>query len=207
MKTTVYIDGFNLYYGALRGTSYKWLDPMALCRVMIPTNQVTKIKYFTARVSPRPSDPDQPNRQNIYLRALRTIPGLEIYFGHFLSHVVSMPLANPGPGQSPFVKVIKTEEKGSDVNLATQLLVDAWSGAFDCAVIISGDSDLKSPVQVTMDRFHKAVGILNPQKIECKELHAIARFYKHIRPSAIQSSQFPAMLTDGIGNFNKPPSW
>ncbi len=71
MKTTVYIDGFNLYYGALKGTAYKWLDPLALCKIMIPDNEVTSIKYFTARVSPRPNDPDQPTRQNTYLRALR----------------------------------------------------------------------------------------------------------------------------------------
>jgi len=207
MKTFVYIDGFNLYYGALKGTMYKWLDPVALCRVMIPKNQVAKIKYFTARVSPRASDPDQPTRQNTYLRALRTIPNLEIYFGYFLSHVVSMPLANPIAGQDPFVKVIRTDEKGSDVNIATELLADAWSNAFDCAVVISGDSDLKAPIRMALERFHKSVGVLNPQKRECKALKATARFYKQIRESALQSSQFPTVLTDGMGTFHKPPSW
>lgn len=150
MKTSVYIDGFNLYYGSVKGTPYKWLDPVALCRVMIPRNDVTSIKYFTARVSPRPDDPDQPTRQNIYFRALRTVPHLSIFYGHYLSHIVRMHLAHPQQGQDPFVEVIKTEEKGSDVNLATQLLVDACAGTFDCAVIISGDSDLKSPVQMVM---------------------------------------------------------
>ena len=62
MKTFVYVDAFNLYYGAVKGTSYKWLDILALCRVMIPKNDVVCIKYFTARVQPRQNDPDQPNR-------------------------------------------------------------------------------------------------------------------------------------------------
>lgn len=207
MKTSVYIDGFNLYYGALKNTPYKWLDPLALCRVIIPSNNIISIKYFTAKVTARPDDPDQPTRQNTYLRALRTVPNLTIFYGHYLSHVVWMPLAYPQPGLSPFVEVIKTEEKGSDVNLATQLLVDACAGRFECAVIISGDSDLKAPVKMVREIYHKTAGVLNPQKKPCKALQEVASFYKQIRESAVQSSQFPPVLTDGIGSFHKPASW
>ena len=148
MKTSVYVDAFNLYYGALKDTPYKWLDLNALARSLLrPENNVTRIKYFTAKVQPRPSDPDQPTRQQVYLRALKTIPHVEVFFGHYLSHVVWMPLAFPVAGEKPFAQVIKTEEKGSDVNLASHLLIDAMDGTFDCAVIISGDSDLRTPVQ------------------------------------------------------------
>jgi hypothetical protein len=51
-----------------------------------------KINYFTARVIPRPNDPDQAVRQEIYLRALATNPKIAIHFGHFLSHAVTMPV-------------------------------------------------------------------------------------------------------------------
>jgi uncharacterized LabA/DUF88 family protein len=207
MKTFVYVDAFNLYYGAVKDTPYKWLNLDALCRVMIPKNTVACIKYFTARVQPRREDPDQPTRQAVYLRALQTIPNLQIVFGHYLSHVVWMPLAHPVPGQKPFVQVIKTEEKGSDVNLATHLLVDAFKGALDCAVIVSGDSDLRTPIQIVLSHFHKTVGVLNPQKTPCKALQSVARFYKHIRESALQASQFPPVLTDARGDFHKPRSW
>jgi len=207
VKTAVYIDGFNLYYGALKDTPHKWIDPLALCRIMLPSNTIIFLKYFTARISVRPDDPNKQTRQETYLRALRTVPNLSIYYGHYLSHAVWMPLAHPQPGMKPFVEVIKTEEKGSDVNLATQLLVDACSNAFECAVIISGDSDLKAPVQMVIDRYHKTVGVLNPQKNPCKALQGVARFYKHIRPAALQNSQFPLVLTDGIGSFHKPASW
>jgi uncharacterized LabA/DUF88 family protein len=207
MKTFVYVDAFNLYYGAVKGTSYKWLDIQALCRVMIPKNDVVCIKYFTARVQPRQNDPDQPNRQLMYLRALQTIPNFQIVFGHYLSHVVWMPLAVPQPGQKAFVQVVKTEEKGSDVNLASHLMLDAFDNAFECAVVISGDSDLKTPVAVVANRFHKTVGVLNPQKTPCKALESTARFYKHIREAALQASQFPPSLTDARGMFHKPPSW
>ena len=207
MKTIVYVDAFNLYYGAVKGTPYKWLDLQALCRVMLPRNKVTCIKYFTARVQPRSDDPDQPNRQRLYLRALQTLQNLQIIYGHYLSHVVWMPLAAPIPGQKPFVHVIKTEEKGSDVNLASHLLMDAFTNSFDCAVIISGDSDLRTPIHMVLNCFHKMVGVLNPQQRPCKALENIASFYKHIRESAIQASQFAPVLTDSQGTFHKPPTW
>jgi hypothetical protein len=56
----VYVDGFNLYYGALKGTPYKWLDIRKLCELLLPNNHINQIKYFTAMVSARPHDPDQP---------------------------------------------------------------------------------------------------------------------------------------------------
>jgi hypothetical protein len=65
-------------------------------------------------------------RQQVYLRALETIPGLSIDYGHYLSHVTRMPLAQPRRGGARTVQVVKTEEKGSDVNLATYLLLDAF---------------------------------------------------------------------------------
>ena len=70
MNTNVYVDAFNLYYGCLRGTPYKWLDLAALCRVMLPKDNIRQIKYFAARVDSRPGDPGQRERQSFYLRAL-----------------------------------------------------------------------------------------------------------------------------------------
>lgn len=207
MKTMVYVDGFNLYYGAVKGTPYKWLDLMALCRVMIPSNTVIGIKYFTARIQGRPGDVTQQMRQLVYLRALQTLPNLQIIFGHYLSHVVNMPLVQPLPDGRRFIDVIKTEEKGSDVNLATHLLVDAFDNAFECAVVITGDSDLKAPVQFVQTKFRKPVGVLNPQKTACKTLQNTARFYKHIREAALKVSQFAPGLTDKQGPFHKPATW
>jgi hypothetical protein len=69
VRTVVYVDGFNLYYGALKGTPYRWLDLERLCRLLLPSNDVQRINYHTAPVAPRPDDPKQPVRQQIYLRA------------------------------------------------------------------------------------------------------------------------------------------
>jgi hypothetical protein len=115
------------------------LNIFRLCQLLLPKNQIVKIKYFTAMVAARPSDPDQPNRQQLYLRSLRTIQGLEIIYGHFLEHEVLMPAAKHASVKHKYVRVIKTEEKGSDVNIAAHLINDGYKGLYEVAVIISNE--------------------------------------------------------------------
>ena len=72
MRTYVYVDGFNLYYGALKGTAWKWLDlPALFAAVLQPHHDILAVKYFTARVSGTPADQSKPQRQDVYLRALQ----------------------------------------------------------------------------------------------------------------------------------------
>ena len=209
MRTRVYIDGYNLYYACLRRSPYKWLNIHALASGLLPRNQIDKVRYFTAQVSARPHDPDQPQRQQTYFRALATIPEIEIHFGHFLTHEVSMPDAAAwNAGRYRAVKVIKTEEKGSDVNLATHLLMDAVDNLFDVAIIVSNDSDLKEPITQVSRRFGKKIGILAPQGARIsRALLPLANFIKHVRPGALANAQFPIQMSDAVGEFQKPPSW
>lgn len=205
MKANIYVDGFNLYYGAVKGTLYRWLDIAALCRLLLPGDQVHQIKYFTALVHPRPTDPDQRVRQETYLRALQTIPNLSIIYGFFLTHEVTMPLAGAAGG---YARVIKTEEKGSDVNLATHLLVDGFQNDYELAVVISNDSDLLLPIRILTEKLGKPVGLLNPQKKHpSAALSPYARFVKQIRTGALSKCQFPPTLTDHNGTFAKPATW
>jgi uncharacterized LabA/DUF88 family protein len=207
MKTNVYIDGFNFYFGAVKGTPYKWLNPAEMCRLLLPGHQINRIKYFTARVVARPHNPQQPARQAVYFRALQTIPNLSIIYGTFLSHVVEMPRADSQTSPPPLVRVIKTEEKGSDVNLATHLLKDGYSGDFDCAVIVSNDSDLVEPVKVVRYDLGKVVGVLYPHMRASWELRQHATFIKQIRKGVLAASQFPPVLRDAQGTFHKPATW
>jgi hypothetical protein len=110
VRTFVYIDGFNLYYGSVKDTPYKWLDPKKFFKIVLhPKHSIESIKYFTALVSSPPYDPQKTTRQQVYLRALKTyIPEIEIFYGHFLSNPVNAPLANPTKNQK-FAYVIKTE--------------------------------------------------------------------------------------------------
>ena len=196
MKTNVYVDGFNLYYGAVRETPYKWLDLGELCRLLLPQNQINRIRYFTALVESRPYDPQQPQRQQTYLRALRTIPNLTIHEGRFLASSVRMPLADPKPGAPRIVVVLKTEEKGSDVNLASLMLVDGFEGDYELAVVISNDSDLQTPIQIVRDHLDLKVGVLNPHRHLSWPLRTACTFYKPIRTGVLKASQFPSTLED-----------
>jgi uncharacterized LabA/DUF88 family protein len=207
MRTNVYVDAFNLYYGCLKGTPYRWLDLEALCRRLLPNDEINRIRYFTALVSARPDDPQEPQRQLTYLRALRTIPNLSIHTGHYLSHPVRMRLANPPPGGPATVEVIKTEEKGSDVNLATYLLLDAFKEDCQAAVVISNDSDLKEPITVAQRELGLIVGIINPHPPQRRSRALQPTFFKQIRESALRTCQFPRVLTDTDGKIHKPARW
>lgn len=204
-KTIVYVDGFNLYYGALKRTPYKWLDLAALCRQLLPRDDIVAINYYTALVSARPGNPSAPNDQQIYLRALRTVPNLSITLGHFLTHSVQMSLSGASPTKRVWVN--KTEEKGSDVNIAAHLVRDACLKRFDVAVLITNDSDLAEPVRVVRQEFGMPVGILNPHQHHSVQLKRLATFLKRIRQSHLLASQFPPDLTDSKGAFHKPPNW
>lgn len=209
MTTHVYIDGFNLYYGCLKGTQHRWLELEALCRRLLPKDRVTRIRYFTAMISARPDDPHGPTHQETYLRALRTLPLVSVHLGHFLTSVVTMPVANPRPGAPRTVRVIKTEEKGSDVNLASLLLLDAFRRMCDTVVIVSNDSDLAEPVRIARHELGMTVGVVNPHpaRRRSRELGAEAHFFKQVRASALSASQLPATLSDARGSFHKPRNW
>lgn len=208
MQTWVYIDGFNLYYGAVKDTPYKWLNPYVLCSWLLPSHQISKIKYFTARVSARHDDPDKPTRQQIYLRALSTLPDIEIIFGRFLSHDVMMPLAQPTPDGPRFAKVIKTEEKGSDVNIAAHLINDGYKKQYETAAIVTNDSDLLEPIRIVRQELGIPVGVLNPHRNPTSRVLAQqASFVRQIRQGTLAVSQFPEVLTDAHGVFHKPTGW
>jgi hypothetical protein len=148
-KTFVYVDGFNLYYGCLKNTPYKWLNIQLLCELLLPHNDIRKIYYFTARVGGTQSDPDKPQRQLTYVRALKTLPSIEIIDGHFIRDKMIFEKAD---GTGP-VEVIRTKEKATDVNLASQLLWDAHCNSFETAVLITGDSDFVAPISMVKHRF------------------------------------------------------
>ena len=221
-------------------------------------NQINTIKYFTAQVSARPEDPQQPMRQQTYFRALKTIPGLEIICGQFKTRKTKMPLVNEQTDNShrpnnnilvcrthndgteppekirqhlyysasdlrhadvdaifaPFPNdkiqtayVLRTDEKGSDVNLATHLLYDAFKGEFDVAVVVSNDSDLCEAIRLTIS-LGKNVGVFIPQQRSAsRDLLSVATFSKPIRAGALNASSFPPVMRDSIGEFHKPDGW
>ena len=93
-RASVYVDGFNLYYGALRGSPFKWLNPIQLTALLLSRDWASRrLRYFTARVSGW-FDPRAPAKQQIYLKALITEPEVKVHNGHFLAKRAWRPLAN-----------------------------------------------------------------------------------------------------------------
>ena len=169
----VYIDGFNLYYGCRElvrdqapGISWKWLDVEALSLAVIRTAwsnaELQAVQYFTARVRPRRAGDGAPDRQDAYIRALQR-RGVEVIPGRFLQKTKTRPLvSNP----KRMVEVHDTEEKGSDVNLATRLVADYFlrTGEYDAAVVVSNDSDLEMPIRLLRDQ-GLPVGVVDPSPV------------------------------------------
>jgi uncharacterized LabA/DUF88 family protein len=205
--THVYVDGFNLYFGALRGTPYRWLDPRRLCGLLLPEHRIEHVKYFTAHVVPRPHNPLKPRRQQTYLRALKTLPGLEIILGSYVNRVMRFPLAHiPWHEPPQYVDVRRSIEKGSDVNLAVHFVNDAHLGRFESGVIISNDTDLIEAVRIVKG-LGKQVGVLSPCKQPNQSLMREATFVKVIRGGVLAASWSPVVLSDEKGPLHKPESW
>lgn len=200
-RTIVYIDGYNFYYGAIRKTSYKWTDLEALCRLLLPEDRIVKIRYFTARVQDRPDDLQKSVRQQTYLRAIDTQSLIETHFGHFITRPVRLPLVEPPSTGSRFAEVFRTEEKGSDVNLATYLLLDAFKNRCEIAVVVSNDSDLAEAIRVAQSELGVQVGLINP-------LHELpCRFFRQIPKRALAEAQLPDIVRDAQGEIRKPAGW
>lgn len=216
LQTIVYIDGFNLYYGACRHPGRRWLDLSALSARLLPQDEVLEIAYCTANVKRDPKDPQKQERQRIYHSALRTIPNLNIHLGRFIPKEVKGHLVQPQPPE-PQTAVVETyEEKGTDVNIASLLLKDGYEGRFESAALISNDGDLKMPVHIVRTHLGLPVTVINPILSPHKKrsaalspdpLPANASFIQ-LRAIDIESSQFPTEMTSRKGGrLVKPEGW
>lgn len=200
-RTNVYVDGFNFYYAAFHEARaalpqrLKWLDLRRLCENALPRNDIFRIHYFTAKVTSTASDPGRPARQEAYLRALRTVPDLTIHYGQFVVNQKYLKAVDPAEGQAKRPLVFVPEEKGSDVNLASHLIIDACRGAYDVAVVVSNDSDLKEPVRLVREEIGKAVGVLrvDAEPRGCV-FHDMVDFIRPLRISHFENSQFPDVV-------------
>ncbi|HLP71815.1 MAG TPA: NYN domain-containing protein [Bacteroidales bacterium] len=199
-RVIVYIDGFNLYFGLLEAgfSNCKWLDLRKLVQNLKQSNQeIIEIKYFTSRVS---NDPDKQKRQTTYIEALESV-GIKIYFGHYQSDRTECRLCgNIWPVY---------HEKMTDVNIATQMLLDAYQDRFDVAMLISGDSDLVPPMRAIHEVFSKKrVFVAFPPKRHNSSVALIAKGSLTIGRKKLVDSQFETEVRKKDGFLlRKPKEW
>lgn len=207
LVTTVYIDGFNLYYGAVKNTRHKWLNLQYYFTSILPKDNVTKIKYFTAMVK----GPTRPN-QVVFLSAVILLPKVEIIMGLFKEKRVQCKhSACIMPGRRRF----KThEEKRTDVNIASHMLDDAYQGGVEHQVLVTGDSDLVPTLKLIRQRFPSVritvvVPANDPNRakgaVELRgEAHAAFVMPEHM----LSRCQFPQRFTLPDGTVvEKPSAW
>jgi hypothetical protein len=205
-RTIVYVDGFNFYYGAVRGTPFKWLNLERLFDLLRPHDTVVKIQYFTALIDGR----TRPN-QETYLRALSTLPRINIVLGKFKKKWVKCASTSCSFAGDRFFQV--PEEKRTDVNIAVVLLDDAYQNACEHSIVVSGDSDLVPAVSLLKVRFPKKkvtvyVPSRNPKRGAAVELRSVADQHRTLPLNLLPFSQFPDSLPDGTGSLiRKPASW
>lgn len=226
MRAIFYIDGFNFYYLRTKDQpQYKWLNMKALADNIVPADtDVQKVKYYTAPVSGK-IDHDAPHRQSKLFSALRTVPEISIYLGKFLysekwSGLVHPPQAKPNgyawtlPAPN-VVKVKKTEEKGSDVNLGVHLVRDAFVDAFDIAYVITNDTDLVEPIRIVTEEVGKQVCIVAPRRqrgrsvpMPSPTLEAAATSKHYIDDKELAASLFPPVIKrKGKSDIHRPDDW
>ena len=104
-------------------------------------------------------------------------------------------------------EILDTEEKGSDVNLASYLLLDGFDDEYELAVVVSTDSDLVLPIRMARSRLGKQVGVFDPSRRRSFELHGAASWYRPLRQGPLSASLFPDTLSDSKGALAKPAGW
>ena len=218
----IYVDAFNLYYGSLRGTSFKWLDLEALFDRLLPDFDVISIYYFTARLreNANPRDPDAPNRQKTYLKALSTLKRVKVVYGNFLvlpswapkrrrSRIAGFKLPKSWSfGRN--TRIWKVEEKGSDVSLGSRMTIDASNQKADLYVMVSSDSDLAPTIDMILSETDARIAHCPPRPNKSKRLSACDFVFTiRISHGALRDSQLPTeiVLPNSGAKISAPISW
>lgn len=163
-----------------------------------PIQTVESVKYFTARVA---QPPDKQKRQATFIEALETLPGITIFFGKYQ--------LNPRQCHHCGHQDTVPNEKMTDVNIAVEMLSDAFLDRFDTALLISADSDLVAPLKRIRELFpSKRIVIAFPPKRSSKELKNVAHAYFTIGREVIAKSVLPQEVRKADGYILKcPESW
>jgi hypothetical protein len=200
-RVIAYVDGFNFYFGlkASKWERYLWLNYQQLVNNLLrPNQQLVFMKYFTTRIS---APLDKRKRQTDYIEALETLPDFRIYYGKYQM--------NPRHCRKCGFRDLVPNEKMTDVNIATELIVDAFQDRFDTALLISADSDLIGPVVSVRKLFPmKRLVIAFPPQRYSEELKKVASAYFTVGRAEIAKSLFPLKVVKADGYVLQcPATW
>lgn len=197
-RVIVYIDGFNLYFGLMEKgwRKYLWLDLKKFSNsLLLPEQKLIHTKYFTSRVTKPVS---KQRRQSTFIDALNMLTEFSIFYGRYQAQVRTC--ENCG-----FTSFISNEKK-TDVNIATELLVDAFQDNFDTAILVSADADLTAPVVAIRRLFpSKTIVVAFPPKRDSYELRNVASTYYFISEHNFHGNLLPDEVKTVSGYILKRP--
>ena len=231
LRTRIYVDGYNFYYGCLKGTPFKWLDLMVLFERWVLPSAATgsgsrssqllplAINYFTADILEKAARaPDSVSSQSRYHTALKKlypdrIKCIKGYYSLIESKAKIVDAEEPAkwPRDCQEILVWKLEEKQSDVSLALQAYHDAITGAVDQVVIVTNDTDIAPALEMIRCHTQATIGLIVPtrdgQRIPNAELENRAHWVRtHITEEELRNSQLPRVIA-GKRPTVKPESW
>ena len=203
-RVGAYVDGFNLYYGlkSKGWRRYYWLNiHQLMLNLLEPGQRLVFTKYFTSRVSSTPEDPEKNKRQSEFIEALLTVPEVQVFYGQYM-------LKSQSCNRCGFVGSV-SNEKMTDVNIAVEMLTDAFQDRFDMALLVSADSDLSAPVSRIREIFpRKRVVVAFPPDRVSKRLRQLADAYFTIGREKLERSQFPNVVVKPDGfRLHRPVRW
>ena len=216
LRARVFVDGFNFDYAAFgkgRGkyAQFRWLDLPRFFDILLRDLEVTYVRYFTAKIRPapwKPADLGATMRQERYLAALRSLPEVAVHEASFATWPVLRPLAGPVGVEPRYVTVWDTKEKGSDVSLASFMLVDGFKGLYDVAVVVSDDSDLLDPVRLVRAELGLKVGVVRVRADRASVFSREVDFVRSVRRWHFAACQLPEVITLRTGRtVRKPDGW
>jgi len=206
LRTRVFVDGLNLMHGACRLFSCHWIDLTRLAETVLPNRlfRVESVHLYTSLLDGR-VDPGLPEAQHAHLRALRARGRCEIRLGKLVQSRRRALVTWPAELAGRTVEVELTGEKGSDVSLAVDLVDLAHRRAFDAALVISNDGDLKRAIEVARFDLGRRVGVLNPHPgRQSRELARVSSFQRTIRRSDLTRNLLPDEASDEFGTIRRP---
>jgi 6-hydroxy-3-succinoylpyridine 3-monooxygenase len=234
LKTRVYVDGYNLYYGCLKGTPYKWLDLLALFeRQVLPSInfkigsvspqielQPVAVKYFTAKILEQAAAADDSvSSQAHYFNALdklhsTRIQRIEGYYSLSKANVRIVDVEDKGKKlrDCPKLRAWKLEEKQSDVNLALHLYQDAMAGEVDQVVAVTNDTDIEPALSLIRKQTEVIVGLVIPTSDQRRVGNTSLARHAHwvqrrIHTGQLAAAQLPRVINGGKQPTTKPISW
>lgn len=227
MKTICYVDGYNLYFGCLKHTPYKWLDLFKLFNQILnaqdPSFEVVGIKYFTSPIITKLATQGQlaQQSQQAYHRALETLypEVVTIINGYYSMDKAHAVVYKSPPDKTDRVDVWKLEEKQTDVAMALTAYRDAQKGNAEQLVFVSNDTDLEPALKAVRDDFGAQIriGVVLPirelpqgsvRRPGNNRLSVLADWTRSvIKNHELASSQFPVTIPTRKKPIRKPVYW